>query len=396
MQGKSTNKKLMMILGALAVLVLIYWLWSSSHSSPGGMESGMEGAVPVTTIRVQKERIAMQEALPGRIVPYQVAEIRPQVTGIITERLFEEGSEVTEGQQLYRIDPATYQAAYNSAKADIAKAEANVKSLQAKANRYSELVKIEAVSKQDYDDITAQLAQAKAEVGIAKAALETASIYLNYTKVYAPISGRIGKSDVTKGALVTANQPSAIARITQLDPIYVDLTLSSALLAQIRPTLQHKKEIPVTLFLEQKGIPYDHEGKLQFTDITVDPTTGSVMLRTLFPNPERELLPGLFIRAQIQLEAAKAILVPQQAAIHTPDGKLSVWRVDSENKVTPQPITIERTMGDHWLVTDGIEDGDTIVLEGFQKLAPGATVIVTPVESTNKKIADQSTDKEKH
>lgn len=393
MQKQITYKKV--IIG-IVVAVGAYWLWSPGQSPQGDMKPGAGNAVPVTVLRLQKKLLNLQEELPGRTTAYQVAEIRPQVSGIITERLFQEGSEVKEGQQLYQIDPSTYQVAYNSAKADIAKAEANVMSLKAKANRYAELVKTEAVSKQEYDDTTAQLAQANADVGIAKAKLEVAQINLAYTKVYAPISGRIGKSEVTKGALVTASQDAAIARITQLDPIYVDLTLSSTQLALIRPALQGKKEIPVTLSLEKNAAPYAYEGKLQFTDVTVEPGTGSVMLRTIFPNPKRELLPGMFVSAQVQLEETEALLVPQRAAIRNPDGTLSVWLVDNDSKVNPKAITVDKTIGDKWLVTDGVSEGDIIVLEGFQKLAPGAAVTATPAEGVKEKTADKPAAKEVH
>ncbi len=367
------KKRTLFIGGILIVTALGYAFWP--FGSKQGGPDGKGQAVPVTVMRMQTEKTTLHEELPGRIVAFKVAEIRPQVGGIVTNRLFEEGSDVKQGQQLYQIDPAPYQAAYDSAKANLSKAEANVLSVSAKSARYEELVKIEAVSKQDYDDIRASLSQANADVAIAKAAMAQAKISLNYTKVYAPISGRIGKSSVTTGALVTASQPEALAQITQLDPVYVDMTQSSAQMMRMRAHLEDGKEAPVALFLEGEKTPYAHEGKLQFTEVTVDPTTGSVLLRALFPNPDGTLLPGLFVRAQIKLKEEDSLLVPQKAATRSPDGSLSVWVVDGENKVAPRPVSAEKAIGDKWLVKDGVQVGDIIVLEGFQKITPGATVM---------------------
>jgi membrane fusion protein (multidrug efflux system) len=362
-------------LGVLIGAVLLYRMFAGGPDAAQTPPPGMGGPVAVTALTLQRAPVTLERELPGRTVAYQVADLRPQVTGIITQRLFTEGSVVKERQQLYQIDPAPCQAAYQSAQADLVKAEANVKAVQAKSRRYADLVKIEAVSRQEYDDITAQLAQAKADVGIARAALATAKINLNYTKVYAPIGGRIGHSNVTKGALVTANQAEALAQITQLDPIYVDMAQASEELRDIQGSLQNRDtKIPVTVYLESEKQPYAHEGVLQFSEVTVDPTTGSVLLRAKVPNPDGALLPGLFVRAVLKLEAAETILAPQNAVIRNPDGSATVWVIDGENKANPRPVTLGQAMGNQWVIKGGVEPGEVIVVQGFQKLKPGAAV----------------------
>lgn len=365
------SRKTLVIGGAL-FLILTYIFWPFGKS--GRQENASIYGVPATVIELKGEQVEIHEDLPGRVVPYIVAEIRPQVSGIITDRLFEEGSEVREGQPLYQINAAQYEAAYNSAKANLAKAEANVKLVQAKASRYETLLNIEAISKQEYDDSVASLAQAEADVAIAKAAMETAKINLDYTKVYAPISGRIGKSSVTKGALVTANQTDTLATITQLDPVYVDIAQAVSGLMRIKRAISEHKKINIELYGDWGHSAYAHPGLLQFPDITVDQTTGSVQLRALFPNPENILLPGAFIRARIKFDAENIVLIPQKAAIRGPDGKVHAWIVDKENKVAPVEITVGEAIGDKWLVKEGVKAGDVIVLEGFQKLMPGALI----------------------
>lgn len=368
-----TKKSLLPILAIIAA-VLVYWIFASGSQAPKG-SANIGKTVAVSALTLKRTPVMLERELPGRTVAYQVAELRPQVTGIVTERLFTEGSRVKEGQQLYQIDPAPYRAAYNSAQADLAKAEANVKAVLAKATRYADLVKIEAVSRQEYDDITAQLAQAKADVGIARAALAAAKINLDYTKVYAPISGRIGHSNVTKGALVTANQTQALAQITQLDPIYVDMAQASEELRAIKGSLQNRdSKVPVMIYLENDKEPYPHPGTLQFSEVTVDPTTGSVLLRAVLPNPEGALLPGLFVRALLKLEAVDAILVPQNAVIRNPDGSASVWVVNDQKQTSPRPVILGQAIGNQWVVKSGVEEGEILVVQGFQKLKPGSTV----------------------
>lgn len=349
--------------------------------------------VEVSVVTLQPQRVPLFTELPGRTSAFRVAEVRPQVSGIVLKRLFEEGSEVKAGQQLYLIDPATYQAAVQSAQADLAKARANLKSVEAKATRYADLVKINAVSRQDYDDVVASLDQAKAEIMVAQAAVDTARINLNYTKVYAPIDGRIGKSSVTEGALVTANQTTPMATITQLDPIYVDVSQSSSELMRLRKAVSaglvqqgQADQASVTLTLDGSTQAYDQPGQLQFSDVTVDQTTGSVQVRAVFPNPRKELYPGLFVRARVEQGARdNALLVPQQALVRNADGSAAVWVVGADNKVAPRPVTTAQAVGDKWLINDGLQAGDRVVTEGLQKIRPGAEV--HPVDATAAKAA---------
>lgn len=336
-------------------------------------------AVPVTVATVGQEKIALQLQLPGRVSPFKVAEIRPQVSGIITKRLFEEGSDVKQGQQLYQIDEAIYRAAYDRANADLLKAQANLKAVEAKAARYAELVKMNAVSKQEYDDADAARAQGAADVAVARAALATAKIDLDYTRVLSPISGRIGKSLFTEGALVTANQAGAMATVQQMDPVYVDITQSSTELMKLRRQLTANGkpvEAPVVkLVIEGETEAYGHDGTLQFSDVTVDQTTGAVQLRALFPNPESLLLPGLFVRAVLSIEqGGTGIMVPQQAVYRRPDSSAYVWLVAADDTVSQQSVTLDRAVGDKWLVSAGLEDGARVVIEGVQKIRPGAKV----------------------
>jgi len=350
----------------------------------------------VGTVIVQPERVSLSTELPGRTSAFRVAEVRPQVSGIVIKRLFREGSDVKAGEQLYQIDPATYQATLNSAKADLAKAEANLKSVKAKASRYAELVTINAISKQEYDDIVASQQQGEAQVASAKAGVDMAKINLDYTKVYAPIGGRIGRSSVTEGALVTANQAAQLASVQQLDPIYVDVTQSSAEVMKLRAAIasgqirQGNNAAPVSLTVEGGEQAYGQPGELQFSDVTVDQTTGAVTLRAIFPNPNLDLLPGLFVRARIsQGVKEQAIAVPQQAVVRTPDGGAMVWVVDTDSKVAPHPVKTGQALGSKWLVTDGLQAGDQIVVEGLQKIRPGAPVKPVPAASTAAAAPDQ-------
>ena len=342
----------------------------------------------VTVIAVISQRVPLYTDLPGRTAAYRMAEVRPQVSGIVQKRLFEEGSTVKAGQQLYQIDPATYQAAVQSANADLVKARATWKSIEAKATRYADLVKINAVSRQDYDDVVASLDQAKASILVAQAAIDTARINLNYTKVYAPIDGRIGKSAVTEGALVTANQTTAMSTITQLDPIYVDVSQSSSELMRLRRAVsaglvsqgQDADQAPVSLTLDGSSQAYDQIGQLKFSDVTVDQSTGSVQLRAVFPNPRKDLFPGLFVRARVEQGVREnALLVPQQALVRAQDGSAVLWVVDADNKVNRRPVVTAQALGDQWLIDNGLKAGEKVVTEGLQKIKPGATV--RPVEA---------------
>ena len=360
----------------------------------GCNEKGQAGAPPaagpaeVAVATIEPQRLAVTTELPGRTAAYRVAEIRPQVSGIVLKRFFREGSDVKAGEQLYQIDPATYEAALASAQADIQKAEANLQAARNKAARYGDLVKSSVVSKQDYDDVTASLKQNEAQLAAAKAAYNLARINLDYTKVFAPISGRIGKSAVTEGALVTANQATALATIQQLDPIYVDVTQTASQLMKLRQDMASGRirpaepgKIPVSLFLGADA-PYGQRGELQFSDVTVDPGTSSVQLRAVFPNPNLDLLPGLFVRARVEQGVAEgAITVPQAAVTRAPDGTAQVWVVGQDNKASLRPIKTERAVGNAWLVSEGLSAGDRIVVEGLQKIKPGAEVKPVPVQN---------------
>lgn len=342
----------------------------------------------VGVVVIQPQRVALTTELAGRTSAYLIAEVRPQVGGIIQKRLFTEGADVKAGEVLYQIDPATYQAAYNSAMAALARTEANLISIRLKAERYQELVKINAVSRQDYDDASAALKQAEADIEAGKAAVETARINLAYTKVTAPISGRIGRSSVTGGALVTASQSAALATVQQLNPIYVDVTQSSAELLRLKQNLASgllksngAAQAKVKLLLED-GSAYPLPGTLKFSEVTVDQSTGSVTLRAIFPNPKQVLLPGMFVRAIMEEGVnEQAILVPQRGVSRNPDGSAMVMVVGGEEKVEPRVIKVVRTVGDNWLVSEGLKAGDRVILEGLQKARPGTPVKVVPFGS---------------
>ena len=375
-------------LTGLTVLVFIgigsYLFTGKSQVTPANAqpETANRPPIEVTVYTVHPQQLTLTQDLPGRTSSYQVAEIRPQVTGIIIDRLFTEGSIVEQGQQLYQIDPAPYQADYDSKVADLRKAEANLKSVEPKVVRYRELVDVGGVSRQDYDDAVASLEQAKADIAVAKAAVATAKINLDYTKVFAPISGQIGKSSVTKGALVTANQATALATIQNLSRIYVDVSQSSAEIMKLRKhvaTGNNSDKMVAELFLEGDKEPYAGKGEIQFSDITVDEGTGMVQLRILFPNPDSYLLPGLFVKARVgQSTLENAMTIPQQAVVRSASGETMVWMVGNDNSVNPRPVTLSRAIGDKWLLESGLAAKDKVVVAGLQKIAPGATVI--PIE----------------
>ncbi len=341
----------------------------------------------VSIVAIQPQRIELTTELPGRTSAYRIAEIRPQVNGIIQKRLFEEGSDVKAGQLLYQIDPAPFQAAYDSAKASLGKSQANLSSIKLKAERYKELLVDKAVSQQDYDDAAAAMEQARADIDYWKAAVEAARINLAYTRVTAPISGRIGRSSVTDGALVTAYQPVSLATIQLLNPIYVDVTQSSAELLRLKKKLETGRLIPnkenrkkVSLLLED-GTSYPIEGTLQFREVTVDPTTGSYTLRIVVPNPENLLLPGMFMRAVVHEGVAEqAILAPQQGVSRTPKGEPIALVVDEAGKVRQRMLTLDRAIGDQWLVSSGLSAGERVIVEGMLNVRPGATVKAVPFD----------------
>lgn len=349
----------------------------------GSVEPAQQAAAtPVTVVTLQSEPVTLTRELPGRTRSFLVAEVRPQVSGIVQKRLFTEGGLVKAGQALYQIDDATYRADFASAKASLARAEATLKSAQLTAARSAELARIDAVSRQDNENAVAALQQAEADVKVAEASVQSARILVGYGRITAPISGRIGKSSVTAGALVTANQAATLATVQQLDPIYVDLTQSSAELLTLREalaagTLESAPNLPVTILLEN-GERYSHEGKLAFSEVTVDPSTGSYALRVVVPNPGHVLLPGMYVRAVVGNGVRQnALLVPQQGVARDPRGQTTAMVVGADNKVEVRPVQVSRTVDDKWLVEGGLVAGDKVIVAGLQKIRPGALVQAT-------------------
>jgi membrane fusion protein (multidrug efflux system) len=337
----------------------------------------------VTAVTLHPTRVSLTTQLPGRVSAYRIAEVRPQVNGVILKRLFTEGDRVTEGQQLYQIDPAPYQAALASAQASLARARAAVGASKLTVERYKALVEVRAVSRQDYDNAVAKLQQDEADVAASEAAVRTAAINLAYTRVYSPISGRTGRSSVTEGALVTADQAASLLTITQLDPVYVDLTQPTTTLVRFKRELAAGEirsaggnRAPAKLLLED-GSPYDSPGTLQFSEVTVDQGTGSVTLRAIFPNASDLLLPGMFVRATIEEGVREsAIVAPQQGITHAPDGTATALVVGADDKVEKRTVELDRALADQWVVRRGLAAGDRLVVGGLQKLKPGMQVTV--------------------
>lgn len=367
----------------------------------GGCDSGhgkqnTSAPVPeVATVTVAPRQVELTTELPGRTSAYLVSEVRPQVNGIIQKRLFKEGSDVKANELLYQIDPAPFKVAYDNAKASLGKAEANLPAIRSKAERYKELLVDKAVSRQDYDDATAAVGQALAEIEFWKTSVEAARINLGYTRVTAPISGRIGKSSVTDGALVTAYQPTPLSTIQQMDPIYVDVTQSSADLLRLkrnldagRLTADSEGARKVRIILED-GTPYPTEGTLQFRDVTVDQATGSFTLRIVVPNPQHVLLPGMFVKAVVQEGIAEqAILVPQQGVNRNPKGEPFALIVDDTGTVRQRMLQLNRAIGDQWLVSSGINAGDRVIVEGMLNVRPGTAVKAVSLD--NSRMGEQS------
>lgn len=348
----------------------------SATSTSQGMPAPQVGVITVAT-----EPLKMTTTLAGRTSASLEAEVRPQVSGILLQRFFNEGAKVTKGQPLYQIDPAPYQASLDSAKASLANAQASLKSARALAERYQDLVQSQAVSKQDYDDAAAQYQQAIAAVDTAKAAVTSAQINLEYTKVIAPISGRAGKSNFTVGALVTANQSTALVNVQQFDPMFVDVTESTAQLSRLRRAwdsgqlVRSKEDNAQVRLLFDDGSQYEPQGTFEFADINVNPTTSSFTIRTVFPNPKDILLPGMFVRAELVTGTrAEAILVPAKGVSRNAAGAASVLLVNAKNEVIQQPIQVDGMVNGQWLVTDGLSAGDKVIVEGLQFVRPGMPV----------------------
>lgn len=359
-----------------------------------------QGQMPPTAVDVVTlgaSTVTLDTELTGRTSALRIAEVRPQVSGILKKRLFTEGSDVKAGDLLYQIDPSLYEAEVASARANVAKAQANERTAQLKAKRYESLLKVKSISSQDYDDALAGWKQAQAEVMAAKAAQRTAEINLGYTRITAPISGRISSSAVTEGALVTAQQATALTTIQQLDPMYVDVRQSTADLLRLKQLAaagklktDERDGAPVNFTLEDGNV-YPEAGSLQFSDVSVDETTGMVTLRVVVPNPHNLLMPGMFMRATLQEgQRQDALLVPQVAVSRTPRGGASVMVVTADNKVEAREVQVSRMVGSNWLVESGLEAGEKVIVAGLQKVKPGAEVNPSEAKAAVTPAAPQS------
>ena len=365
------------------LLVLSLALTAALAACKGGEQGPPQGGPgQVTVVTLKAEPVTLTRELAGRATGYQMAEVRPQVSGIVARRLFTEGSVVKQGQPLYQLDDAAYRAQANSARAQLARAEASANAARLAARRSSELVKSRAISVQDDESAQAAWKQAEADVGAARAALDAANVTLGYARITAPISGQIGKSSVTQGALVSAGQAAALATISQLDPIYIDVSQSSAELLQLRRELadgrlEGASELPVDIVLED-GSTFAHKGTLEFSEVNVDPATGSYGLRVRVENPVRVLMPGMYARAVLGSGVRQnAILAPMQGIARDAKGNTSAMVVDAEGKVAQRAVSVSRAIGDKWLVEDGLKAGDKVIVEGLQKIGVGMPVNAT-------------------
>lgn len=378
----TSHQRLARLVAVLAVLSMFAGC-SEKPKTGAAPGAGMPPA-EVAVVTVASERLAVSNELPGRLEANRVAQVRARVPGIVLQRSFTEGSQVKAGDVLFRIDPASFQATHDSAQAALAKAEANLAQASLKLQRYQPLVELNAISKQEYDDASAAQKQAAADVAAARAARQSASLNLNYATVTAPISGQIGRALVTEGALVGQGETTPLATIQQLDPIFVNLTQSSAEWLQLRQAMASgqlksagQDQAKVTLVTED-GNTYPQSGKLLFSDITVDQSTGAITLRASVPNPDHLLLPGMFVRARLEQAVNEhAISVPQQAVQRTPDGA-SVLLVGADGKVVAQQVKADVAQGDRWIVSQGLKAGDRVIVEGLQKVKPGAAVKAVP------------------
>jgi len=379
---KRNNKALLII---VAIIVFVYFILGGCGQKKTGGPPPMQ---EVAVMTIQPKQVAITTELAGRTSANLIAEVRPQVSGIIKKRLFTEGADVRAGQALFQIDPALYQVALDNAKAALARSEAQLSATQLRVYRFKDLLVQRAVSQQEYDDASAALKQVQADIQYGKATVEAARINLQYTTIAAPISGRIGRSSVTEGTLVTAQQPTVLATIQRMDPMYVDVTQSTADIFRLRKQLEKgqidqncKNQQKVRLLLDD-GTEYPLKGNFQFRDVTVDQTTGSVILRIVFPNPKGILLPGMFVRAVVQEGVNKqAILIPQQAVSRDPKGNPLAFIVDAQSNVQIMMLTLDLAIGDQWLVSSGIAPGERVIVEGIQKVKPGTPVKVVPFEN---------------
>ncbi|MGH6986273.1 MAG: efflux RND transporter periplasmic adaptor subunit [Caulobacteraceae bacterium] len=382
LEGRRCPRGLASALATVSAIALAGMLAACSAKKPPPPPPPTVGVV-----RVEPQAVPLTTDLPGRTSPFEIADVRPQVSGVIQARLFTEGAIVRAGQIMYQIEPAPYRAAYDQALGTLANAKANLVTTRLKAGRYAELVKVHAVSTQDYDDAEAAYKQGAATVQQDAAAVEAAKINLNFTRVVSPIPGRSGISAVTKGALVTADQTTALTTVQRLNPIYVDIVQSAAQILALRQQMATGRlsggnaEVRLTL---DDGTTYPVPGKLQFTDITVDPSTGSVTLRAIFPNPDQLLLPGMFVNAKlIEGVDPNGILVPQQAVSRDPRGRATADIVDSAGRVEMRSLTLGQTVGNRWLVTSGLNPGDEVIVEGLLNVHPGQAVRTVTADIPN-------------
>ena len=377
------------LLTQLAAAVLCGLLMASCQ--PEQQAASTPPAAPaVSVVTVQPQPVLLTTELPGRTSAYRIAEIRPQVNGLIQKRIFTEGTDVQAGDLLYQIDPAPFRAALKNAEAALVRSEANLPAIQSRAQRYKDLLADKAVSQQEYDDVAAALHQLEADIQYGRATVEAARINLAYTRITAPISGRIGRSNVTEGAIVTAYQPVALATIQQLDPIYVDVPQSTTELLRLKRRLadgrlnRHDASQETVSLILPDSSAYPLAGVLQSQEVSVDPTTGSVTLRAVFPNPETVLLPGMFVQAAISEGVnPAAILVPQQGVSRDRRGNPIALIVDAENKVALRMLSVDRAVGDQWLVSSGLAPGDRVIVEGLKMLRPGTPVQAVPFTASN-------------
>ena len=377
-------------LGGLALAALMTFAVTGCNKKPAGPPMGMggpQGPMPVGVITVAPTSVTLTQDLPARTAAFRIAEVRARVNGIVLKRLFTEGSDVKEGQVLYEIDPAPYQAELDSAQGALKRAEANADAAHVKEKRYSELAGSKVVSKQDYDDVAVASRASAAEVLSARAAVQKAEINLGYTKVTSPITGRAGVSQVTEGAYVQSSTATLFVTIQQLDKMYVDVSQSSNELLRLRRAMEkgdlnadQAGQAKVKLTLDD-GTEYKQEGTLQFSDVTVNPTTSSVTIRAIFPNPDAVLLPGMFVRARIT-EGRKedALLLPQSTVSRNPKGEATAYVVGAEDKVEVRVLKADRTVGSQWLITDGLKTGDRVIADNLQKIRPGMPVKPVPFE----------------
>ncbi|WP_269522870.1 efflux RND transporter periplasmic adaptor subunit [Coraliomargarita parva] len=366
-----------------ALLALSLLFTGCQEEEAAGAVQAQAAPMPVTVMTVQQQAVALARELPGRTSPYRMAEVRARVNGIVEKRLFEEGTDVESGQVLFQIDPAPYQATYDAAKAALARAEASYASAKSQAERYQELVATNAISKQNYDDAVASEQSLKAQIAAAKADLKAAEINLGYTEVTAPISGRIGRAGVTEGAYVQQAAATLLGTIQQLDPLYIDLNESAEEVLRLKEALASGKlsrssdgnaKVEVVL---ADGSLYPHAGSLQFSDVTVNPGTGTVTLRAIVPNPEAKLLPGMFVRARLEEGTdPNAILVPHSLVSRNARGEAVTLVVGSEGTVESRILESQRSVGSAWLVTGGLEPGDRIITNNLQKIRAGMQVQV--------------------